>query len=172
MVVMDKDKNEIERLIEEEAFLIKHSGETPEIAYHSSLYFLFEDLDGPRLKMEDVDLLPLKRAVFERYKKILFRDLDPRNRDRRIYRGVARSIANWHRLKGYSQREGFDIKRVRDETRKRLLSFLEIEHEDVKSGARKLSINCTYEELLDFAMEIGLSEKEIPAGIKRLCQEP
>ncbi len=169
---MDKDKNEIERLLEEEAFLIKHSGETPEIAYHSSLHFLFEDLDGPRLKREEIDLLPLKRAVFERYKRILFRDLNPKNRDRRIYRGVARSIANWHRLKTYSQREGFDIKGVREETRKRLLSFLKVEYEDVKGGRRKPSINCTYDELLEFARELRLSEKEIPDGIKRLCQTP
>jgi hypothetical protein len=36
-------------IVEDELFLIRDSGELPEIAYHSSLYYLTEDQDGPRL---------------------------------------------------------------------------------------------------------------------------
>ena len=172
-VVKSQDiKDEIAEIVEEEAFLIKHSGETPEIAYHSGLYYLFEDPEGPRLNPEGVDLMPMKRAVFKRYKKILLRDLKPENRDRKIYRGVARSIANWHRLKNFCYREDFDIEGVRKETAKHLLQFLENEFEEVQAGKRSSCINCSFKELREFAIDLGISEEKLPTGLEKLCMNP
>ncbi len=158
---------EIDDILEEEAFLIKHSGETPEIALHSGLYYLFEDPEGPRLNREEVDVTLMKEAVFERYIKILLRDLKPENRDRRIYRGIKRSIANLERLKNFCLKEGFDMKEVKREAASHLLHFLETELSDVASGKRTSSINCTHEELADFAAELGIDS--LPRGLKKLC---
>ncbi len=158
---------EIAEILEEEALLIKHSGETPEIAFHSGLYYLFEDPEGPRLNREEVDVTLLKEAVFERYRKILLRDLKPENRDRRIYRGIKRSIANLERLKNFCQKEGFDMKEVKREAASHLLHFLDTELSDVASGKRSPSINCTFEELLDFAKELGIGS--LPEGLEKLC---
>ncbi len=170
MVVEQRfSKEELQEILEEEAFLIKHSGETPEIAYHSGLYYLFEDPEGPGLKPQDVDLAPMKQAVFERYCKILLRDLKPANRDRKIYRGIARSIANWHRLKRFCQKEGFQIDEIKKETAQYLIHFLHKEVEDVASGRRSSCINCTYEEILDFAKELGVDQKTLPSGLRTLC---
>ena len=49
--------------IAEEAFMVLHSGEIPEIALHSSLYYLTEDPDGPGLELNADEILPLKQAV-------------------------------------------------------------------------------------------------------------
>jgi len=163
------ERDEIEQLIEEEAFLIKHSGETPEIAYHSSLYFLFEDPEGPGLKKDEVNLYPLKEAVFKRYVKILLRDLKPTNRDKRIYRGIARSIANFERLKRFAQKENFPMDEVIGQTKEHLLNFLKVESHEVSQGLRSSCINCTFKELVQFAKILGIEESELPNNIKKLC---
>ncbi len=150
--------------------MILHSGETPEIAYHSSLYYLFEDEDGPRLRKGTIDLLPLKKAVFERYKKILLRDMNPDLRDKRVYRGLARSIANWHRLKTFCKKEGFEIKQVRKEARQHLVHFLKNEAEELSTGKKEASsINCSWKELEGFIVELGIDRRELPKGLEYLC---
>ncbi len=170
-LVVDKElsQQQIQEILEEEAFLIKHSGETPEIAFHSGLYYLFEDPDGPKLDRSRVDLSLLKEAVFERYTKILLRDLKPANRDKRIYRGVARSIANWHRMKKFCQKEGFQTDEIRQKVAKYLINFLENEVKEVKSGKRVSCINCTYDELKEFARELGVKTETLPNGLEELC---
>ncbi len=161
---------ETQAIIEEEAFLILHSGETPEIAYHSSLYYLFEDVDGPGIEPGSIDLKPLKKAVFERYRKILLRDMNPAYRDKSIYRGLARSIANWERLKTFCTREGFGIEDARSEAGEHLLKFLENEKDEVSSGIRKdSSINCSWPELVKFARELGINQEDLPEGLEDLC---
>jgi len=162
---------DLEEILAEERLLILHSGEIPEIAYHSSLLYLSEDEDGPQLDLEKIDLTPLKEAVLERYKKILLRDLNPRNRDRSIYRGVARSCVNWQRLKRFAQKEGLDVSSVRKEAAKALYAFLYNEVEEVKTGARISSINCTFERVVQFWKELGLHEGELPKGLKEICEE-
>lgn len=162
---------DLEEILAEERLLILHSGEIPEIAYHSSLLYLSEDEDGPKLNLKEIDLTPLKEAVFERYKKIMLRDLNPRNRDKSIYRGVARSYVNWQRLKRFAQKEGLDISLARKEAAEALSNFLYNEVEEVGSGARNSSINCSYEEVVQFWKELGLPADELPKGLKKICEE-
>lgn len=52
------------------------------------------------------DLARLRQPVLERCRWIIMRDLDPGNRCKRIYRGVARSKANWQRFKDFCRRQG------------------------------------------------------------------
>ena len=78
----------------DEILILGDSGEIPEIAYHTTLHYLCDDPEGPGLTLEPEDFHRLREPVVARYRWIIMRDLDPANRDKRIYRGVARSIAN------------------------------------------------------------------------------
>ncbi len=87
------------KIIEEEEFMVRHSGEIPEIAYHNSLYHLSEDQEGPRLgRLTPAEMAGLQTQAMARYREIILRDLRPENRDLSIYRGVRRAIWNWQRL--------------------------------------------------------------------------
>jgi len=88
-----------EMYLEDEVLFIEESGEMPEVAMHSSLYFLCSDPEGPGLELRQEDRIPLKIAVLTRYQTIILRDLQPANRKKSIYRGLQRSAINWQRRK-------------------------------------------------------------------------
>jgi hypothetical protein len=134
---------DLRNLIEEEVFAIRHSGEMPEVAFHTSLHYLQEDPEGPRLTVTPEDMQPLKEAVEMRYKRIVMRDLNPRYRDRSIYRGLARAIANWQRLVRFCQREKRDIALHRQDVATALVAFLTIE-----TGRRRLRQETVFRQLL------------------------
>lgn len=157
--------------IEEEAFIVQHSGEIPEIAFQGSLYFLTEDPDGPVLKLDASDILPLKQSVAERYRAIILRDLDPKNRDKRIYRGLARCVVNWQRLRKFCSREHIDIEVYRTETADALQVFLQRELADVQSRIRSSCINCSAQDIEKLADSLGLSMDLLPEGWQGLCKE-
>jgi hypothetical protein len=162
---------DLRNLIEEEVFAIRHSGEMPEVALRTSLYYLQEDPEGPRLTVTPEDILPLKEAVEMRYKRIVMRDLNPRYRSRSIYRGLARAIANWHRLVRFCQREKRDIALHRQDVASALVAFLAIEMADVASGKRLTSINCSATELAAFIEALGLPPSRLPEGWQSVCPE-
>lgn len=163
------DKQDKETYITEEALIVLHSGEIPEVAYHGSLYYLTEDPEGPGLELYNDDIFPLKQAVVGRYHTIILRDLDPENRDERIYRGLARCVANWQRLVKFCARENMDYGEIRDETANRLRAFLQKEIADVQSGKRSSCINCSIEEIKDMAESLRLSSADLPQGWQELC---
>ena len=156
-------------LIEEEVFLILHSGEIPEIAYYNAIYHLTRDPDGPSIELRPDDFIPLEEAVVKRYLKIIMRDLDPRNRDRRIYRGLERCAVNWKRLSRFSDNRKIDLTAERDRTAQALKAFLAQELEEVLSGRRTTSINCPYAVVVEFAKELGIPRNELPEGLKTIC---
>ncbi len=166
------DQGGLRAILEEEALIIRHSGEIPEVALHSSLYYLTADPDGPRLQHLALDdIRPLKEEVLRRYEKILLRDLDPGNRDKRIYRGLARSCVNWKRLKKFAEKEGLDLLHIRERAATALVGFLEQEVEDVRSGKRCSCINCGFDELLNLATDLGVRMEDLPKGTEKLCGE-
>ncbi len=156
-------------ILEDEWYHVRHSGEIPEVALHSSIYYLTEELDGPHLELEDDDLVLLCGAAVERYREIILRDITPANRDKSIYRGILRSIANWRRLKRFCQRHNVEIKNVKKELPGIVLDFLHQELTDVRSGARQSSINCTFDDLTSFALEIDLSLNNLETDLKKIC---
>ncbi len=160
--VTDNKKN----ILSEEAFLILHSGEIPEVAYHSSIHYLTEDPEGPLLNIEPRDLISLEEAVVQRYRTIILRDLTPGNRDRSIYRGLKRCAANWKRLVNFSDKRSIDISSIRKEVIEALKDFLSQEIMDVSSGKRKTCINCSYSVLTELAYGLGLSRDDLPAREK------
>ncbi|MCF6291313.1 MAG: hypothetical protein L3J03_10010 [Desulfobacterales bacterium] len=157
-------------LLEEETLIIRHGGEIPEIAFHGSLYYLCHDPEGPGLTLTEIDLEPLKQAVIARYCEIIHRDLEPDNRDKSIYRGLARCLANWQRLRTFLTRHQLMLPAdLRADTARALASFLGREHRDVTSGRRKPCINCSAVELHGFVQLLGLDPAELPPGWRDLC---
>ena len=164
--------NDHAHILSEELLMVRHSGEIPEIAFHSSLYFLTTDPDGPGIKLTEADLALLRAQVVARYHEILLRDLDPENRDKRIYRGVRRCIFNWERLEKFCRREKLHMEEsLRREIASTLVAFLRRETDEVCSGNRQSCLNCTGGELIAFAGRLGLGPDALPEGVAALCCE-
>ncbi|OKY73619.1 MAG: hypothetical protein BM485_17520 [Desulfobulbaceae bacterium DB1] len=153
--------NPLDIYLEDEAFIIEDSGEMPEVALHGSLYFLCGDPDGPGLTLRPKDLLPLKKAVINRYQTIILRDLTPENRRKRIYRGLQRSAVNWQRMKLFAEKENLEISQVRRKVSAALISFLAHETKCVTEDGEASCINCSLETLLEFARDLELAGEEL-----------
>jgi hypothetical protein len=161
-----------EYLLQEEVLIIRHSGEIPEVAYNGSIYYLTDDPEGPGFdELTPEDLIPLKEAVVHRYRTIILRDLTAENRDKRIYRGLARSAVNWERLIRFLDKEGLVAPGFKTEIARAFKSFLAREWEDVASGRRAPCINCPYAVVVAMASAIGVTIDEIPPGLGDICRE-
>lgn len=137
---------------------------------HGSIFFLTCDPDGPGLVLNRDDLQHLKKMVVQRYREIIHRDLDPDNRDKTIYRGLARCLCNWQRLKRFCQREGFDdINSFRKEIASALTALLKREMADIATGDRVASLNCTAPELAWFIEELGINGPDLPDKWRNIC---
>ena len=158
-------------LLEEEILIVRNSGEIPEIALHTSLFYLTQDCDGPQLDLEEHEVQALYDSAIERACEIVLRDLQPDNRDLGLYRGPARTIYNWRRLQKMCSRinrgcPGFD--RVVADA---LISFLHRELADVESNLRCSSVNCSERDLHSFMNELSVDWEELPADWSSLCPE-
>lgn len=158
--------------IENEWFAVRHSGETPEIALHSAIYYLTEDHEGPGLVLAAEDIGLLRRAAAERYLEIILRDLLPANRDLALYRGVKRSIINYHRYQSFCRRQQLDGRTIIPEVAAALLLFLVTEAVAVSKRRRSPSINCSFLELNVFAQQLGLVAENLPSALATLCESP
>ena len=87
--------------VDNEWYVVRHSGEIPEIALHSSLHYLKEAADGPRLSLTHRQELLLKQAAAERFKEIVLRDMTHANRGLSISRGLKRSIIHYRRYQRF-----------------------------------------------------------------------
>lgn len=159
----------VNSFIEDEVFIIADSGEMPEVGLQSSIYFLSADPDGPHLTLAENDLTPLNKAVIARYQAIILRDLTPDNRKKNLYRGIARSAANWQRMKLFTQRAQLDISSVRQKTAAALIAFLKEEVCYVTRGGEGCCPNCSQQTLEDFAEELGLSADDLSCSWQDLC---
>ncbi|OQX19438.1 MAG: hypothetical protein BWK76_04510 [Desulfobulbaceae bacterium A2] len=156
-------------LLEEEILLIRHSGEIPEVALHASLCYLTEEPDGPGLVLDSEERVALHEAVRDRYLEIILRDLDPRNRDLRLYRGLERAAINWRRLSVFCQRVGLAASGLKPRVRRALSGFLLREAAEVASGQRVSSVNCCVDALITFVRGVELDPATLPAGWQALC---
>ena len=156
--------------LDNEWFVVRHSGELPEVALHSSLHFLTTDQEGPRLLLEDHQLRRLQEAAADRYRDIILRDLTAENRDASIYRGVKRAIINYQRYQRFCRRQGLDgSSAFIGEVSAAFLTLLHQEVADVAGGRRDASINCSYQELTSFAGELGIATTALPEGLAAIC---
>lgn len=154
-------------ILEDELIMIRNSGEIPEIALHNALYYLHQDPDGPGLNLLPEEIQRLQEAVLGRYRRIILRDLNPRLRDKSIYRGIERSMVNWKRLCRFADREQLSIEDFKAEIAMTLHDFLNREIMDVSSGKRATSVNCNLERLLAFGSAVGFDPRTLPPGWRR-----
>ncbi len=160
-----------EVILVDEVLIVRNSGEIPEIALHGSLYYLTKDEDGPHFRLRDDELQRLYDAALARAREIVLRDLDPANRNLRLYRGVARTIVNWWRLQNLCRRIQRDCPGFREVVTCALLDFFRQEIKDVTVGARPSSVNCSAADLHAFIRDLHISPAVLPAGWQGLCRE-
>lgn len=163
--------NERAYILEEELLLVRHSGEIPEVALHASLHYLCDDAEGPRFILGDEELRSLQDAALERYREIILRDLDVGNRDRSLFRGIKRALHNWYRFVRFSEKVGCSYDDFRAIAAQALLTFLQQELADVRSGTRSSSINCTTETLVAFALTLGTDMTALSGDWACLCEK-
>jgi hypothetical protein len=178
-----------QELLEEEWFLVRHSGELPEVAFHSALHHLTEDPQGPGLHLDAGEIQALEEAAIARYREILLRDLCYEQRKLPVYRGIKRALFNWQRLTAFCGRQGRDCKDLRDAVAEAFLFLLDktgqsrgkvepdpeclsaIPGSSPRCPSLAFVFNCTIDEVLLFARELGISEQQIPGDIHQICPE-
>ena len=156
-------------VVENEWYAVRHSGEIPEVALYSAVYYLTADVEGPRLALTPEQSRMLIDAAEMRYHEIVLRDLQQENRELSIYRGIKRSIDNWRRYQNFCARQQLDSSLFRREVAARLLSFITEEVLEVESGIRETVVNCSWVELCEFARELGVPETRLPGSARSLC---
>ena len=163
--------NKREDILEEELLLVRHSGEIPEVALHSSLHYLCEDPEGPGMILSDEELTALQHAALTRYREIVLRDLDTANRDLTLFRGIKRALHNWYRLARFSNTIHCSVEDFRALAAKALLTYLRQELEEVCCGKRAPSVNCSAEALNTFAITLGIDLTTLSGDWTRLCEK-
>ncbi len=155
-------------LVEDEALVVRHSGEIPEVALHGSLHYLQEEADGPHLHLTNEERRQLERAAAERYEEIILRDLSPANRDLSLFRGLRRAAENWRRYARFCAKSGLDPHATRERAARALSRYLLQELEEVAQARRTPSLNCPPQTVLDLAAALHLTS--LPAGWEGLCR--
>lgn len=162
-------------VLADEWLLVRHSGEIPEIAFHSSLYYLMEAQDGPHLQLSREEIDFLQEAAISRYQEIILRDLRYENRMLGMYRGLQRAIFNWNRFMAFNSRQNKSFcHSFRMTTAQALLDLLHaIREKDGSDDDNGLSLvfNCSSDELALFAHELGLTTTQIHTEISLLCYQ-
>jgi len=153
-------------LLDNEWHAVRDSGEIPEVAYHSSLYYLTRDENGPRLQLSDDEIDRLLDAAKCRYRDIILRDMKPENRGKPAYRGLKRSIENWRRFTVFHERYKVELIALQREAATALQAFLTSEIADGVFPSAWL--NCSFQELLAFARDLGLLRHNLPEHIDKL----
>ncbi len=159
-----------EELVENEWYVVRHSGEIPEIALHSSFYYLTQDKNGPKLSLNKDQECMLKKAALDRFREIVLRDISPENRDKTIYRGLKRTIANWDRFTAFCSRQNLSPDTLKKEVRIQLLSFLATDGVKITSCECNSEVNCSLQELQNFAMKLDVEIDALPKELGCGCQ--
>lgn len=141
----------MESLIEDEWYIVRNSGEIPEIAYNSSIYFLERAKDGPGVQLSPEQKTSLQQAALARCEEIVLRDMFHHNVGLSIYRGVARSICNYERFLKFCDRQSLESESLRKKAAEQFLVFLDQEYQNVILAVEPSVINCSYSELERFA---------------------
>lgn len=155
-----------EEIIEDEWYLVRYSGEIPEIALNSSFYFLTRDKNGPGIELSEEQVLRFTSAAQDRFHEIILRDMIPENRDKTIYRGIRRSIANWERYQQFCGRHDLDADEFKHQVAEHLLHFLDVHQAEVCSGDDCPLLDCTYDELIQFIQALGLGADDLPENVR------
>lgn len=160
---------DISELIDNEWYIVRYSGEIPEIAYNSAIYFLTRADDGPSVCLTEENLNLLKQAAVDRYEEIILRDLLHENVGTSAYRGVARSICNYHRFTQFCQRQDLSVETLRIMAGQAYLEFLHIESERLADRNYRSVINCSFPELSRFAQVLKIPFYPEASTLESFC---
>lgn len=163
--------SERQALLEEEWLLVRHSGEIPEVALHSSLHYLCNDADGPQMQLSLQEMRALEAGVIARYQEIILRDLNVENRNLPLFRGIRRARHNWYRFVRFSETIGLSVAEFRDQSAAALLRYLQITGEEGMGNNDTPAVNCLAETLLSFVIALGLDEAQLPENWPCLCEQ-
>ena len=161
---MTSDRQEI---MDGEWLVVRHSGEIPEIALHSALYYLTDDPEGPGLSLSAEELQFLREAAAERFAEIILRDLNYDHVNLPIYRGLKRVIYNWNRFQAFCVRQEMDSTALREQAAlalRRKLALVEAEPDPAQPF-----FNCTCAELATLLKDLGLEDQALPSTMACLC---
>ncbi len=161
--------SDLPAVLEDEWYLVRHSGETPEIALHAAIYYLTRAKDGPRLRLTSHHEELLRQAAIDRFREIILRDLLHVNRGSTIYRGIHRSIINYRRFCVFCRRQQVDPSGMSRQVAAALDIFLTTELAEMGSLKRPSLVNCTFAQLQGFAAELGFDLTGGLAGIAEYC---
>ncbi|MBC8207567.1 MAG: hypothetical protein H8E79_00135 [Desulfobulbaceae bacterium] len=164
---MSREQQERQEVLEDEWLVVRHSGEIPEIALHSALYYLTDDPEGPGLTLSTDELQFLREAATERFGEIILRDLNYDHVHLRIYRGLKRVVYNWSRFQAFCKRQEVDSGPLREQAAaelRRKLTLVQAEQE-VESPF----FNCTCAELSTLLKDLDLAELQLPSALVCLC---
>lgn len=156
-------------ILADEVLIIRDGGEMPEVTFHSCLYYLTKDGEGPHISLDQDDLLQLKEAVIQGYLRIILRDLSLENRDLGHYRGMERCRVNWQRLSRFCACEQLNLEDIRERVSGALLTFMECEVAEVCNGLRCSSVNCSSEALSSLVESLLLRDDDLPDGWQNIC---
>jgi hypothetical protein len=156
-------------LLADEWLIVRNSGEIPEITFHATLHYLTEDTDGPGLLLTQAELDELKDAAVKRYQEIILRDMNIENFHKSLYRGLRRSLFNWHRFVAFRKRQSIQADDFKKIAAKSLLLFLEQGMALAGQELPRNFINCSVQELTELAEEFGVAEDQLPSKIEQFC---
>lgn len=156
-------------LLEDEWLIVRNSGEIPEITYHSSLYFVSVDPEGPGFELSEVEKNRLKDAAVQRYHEIILRDIQLENFHKTIYRGIRRTIYNWYRCKAFTERQNLDCDAFRETAARDLILFLEQGMQAAGNSLPVNFLNCCFEELLELAKELNVDPEKLSPNLLKYC---
>ncbi|PHR27702.1 MAG: hypothetical protein COA36_08500 [Desulfotalea sp.] len=156
-------------LIDNEWYIVRYSGETPEIAYNSAIYFLTRAGDGPQVTLGTSDVERLRQAAVDRYEEIVLRDMYHENVGTSVYRGIARSICNYQRFVTFCKRQTLSAELVRSKAGKLFVTFLEVELQRLAGNGSATVINCSFVELKGFAVSLGIPFPSDYTCFERYC---
>jgi len=156
-------------LLEDEWLIVRNSGEIPEITYHASLYYLEKDPLGPGLDLGSAQKQHLKEAAVKRYQEIILRDIQIKNFSKTIYRGVKRSIYNWHRYEAFCARQELECRQFRETISTALLLFIDQGIEIAGKSLPEQFLNCRVDELQKFMEDLGRKKEQLPEDLLCHC---
>jgi hypothetical protein len=162
-------EEERKELLADEWIIVRDSGEIPEITLHSTLHYLTEEDDGPKLSLSEEELDELKDAAVKRYHEIILRDMTIENFHKSLYRGLRRSLYNWHRCVAFMKRQSIKADDFKMIAAKSLLLFLERGIALAGKELPKNFINCGVLELTELAEEFGVPAEQLPSDIEQFC---
>ncbi|MBF0528022.1 MAG: hypothetical protein HQK55_01875 [Deltaproteobacteria bacterium] len=142
--------------VNDEAEIISlQGGEIPEVALYDSLNYLIQNGLDPTTEEKSI----LERAVADRYRKIIARDLNHDYINKSFFRTPRRAWINTRRLAKFAVNRQLELNSFTWTAGHQLLDFLHKEAQAIASGQPKHHLGLTQEELRQFLAELHLIDQ-------------